>query len=181
MSGQALWFANRGSGVVLLVIVTLATVLGVLSTARAGSRWWPRFLTQGLHRNVALLSVLLTVAHAATAVIDEYVDIRWWQAVVPLGATYRPLWLSLGTLALDLMVAAAVTSVLRQRMRHGLWRLIHGTTYAIFALGVVHGIGIGTDAREPWSVVVTVTCVTVVLLAAITRLATFSGRALVSQ
>lgn len=181
MNSPALWFANRGSGLVLLAVVTLSTVLGVLSTSRAGSRWWPRFLTQGLHRNIALLSVALTVAHAATAVVDEYVDIRWWQAVVPFGATYKPLWLSLGTLALDLMIAAAVTSLLRHRLRHGLWRTIHVTTYAIFGLGVVHGIGIGTDAREPWSVAVTVVCVAAVLLAAITRLVTLPSRAQVSQ
>ncbi len=181
INGPALWFANRGTGVVLLVVVTLSTVLGVLSTARASSRLWPRFLTQGLHRNVALLAVALTVAHAATAVIDEYVDIRWWQALVPFGATYRPFWLSLGTLAFDLMLAAAATSLLRHRMRHGLWRAIHVSTYAVFALGVVHGIGIGTDTGEPWSVAVTVGCVVAVLLAAATRLVTLRRDELVSS
>ncbi len=181
MNGPALWFANRGSGVVLLAVVTASTVLGVLSTARAGSRWWPRFLTQGLHRNVALLGLALTVAHAATAVVDEYVDIRWWQAIVPFGATYKPFWLSLGTLAFDLMVAASVTSLLRHRMRHSLWRAIHVTTYAIFVLGVVHGIGIGTDAGEPWSVAVTVACLAAVLLAAATRLVTLRRKALVTS
>lgn len=181
MNGPALWFANRGSGVVLLAVVTVSTVLGVLSTSRAGSRWWPRFLTQGLHRNVALLAVGLTVVHAATAIVDEYVDIRWWQAIVPFGATYKPLWLSLGTLAFDLMLAAALTSLLRHRMPHSLWRGIHTTTYAIFALGLVHGIGIGTDATEPWSVAVTVACVTAVLLAATARLVTVRRGALVTQ
>ena len=181
MTGPALWFANRGTGVVLLAVVTFSTVLGVLSTARASSRWWPRFLTQGLHRNVALLGVLLTVVHAATAVIDEYVDIRWWQAIVPFGATYKPFWLSLGTLSLDLMVAAAVTSLLRHKMRHRTWRAIHVSTYLVFALGVVHGLGIGTDAGEPWSVAVTITCVGAVLLAAATRLVTLRREQLVAQ
>jgi methionine sulfoxide reductase heme-binding subunit len=181
VNGPALWFANRGSGVVLLAVVTISTVLGVLSTERAGSRWWPRFLTHGLHRNVALLAVVLTIVHAGTAVVDEYVDIRWWQALVPFGATYEPLWLALGTLAFDLMLAAALTSLLRHRMRYGLWRAIHVTTYAVFALGVVHGTGIGTDASEPWSIAVTVGCVTAVLLAAATRLVTLRRRALVPQ
>ena len=181
MNGPALWFANRGTGVVLLVVVTLSTVLGVLSTARASSRWWPRFLTQGLHRNVALLSVLLTVVHAATAVIDEFVDIRWWQAIVPFGGTYRPFWLALGTLSFDLMVTAAVTSLLRHRMPHRTWRAIHVLTYLVFALGVVHGLGIGTDAGEPWSVTVTVACVAAVLLAAATRLVTLRQEQLVAQ
>ena len=62
----------------------------------------PRFVSQALHRNIALLSVLMLVAHVTTAVVDEYVDIRWWHALVPVGATYEPLWLGLGTLSLDL-------------------------------------------------------------------------------
>ena len=78
------------------------------------------------------------------------------------------------------MLAAAVTSLLRHRMRHGLWRAIHVSTYAVFALGVVHGIGIGTDASEPWSVAVTVGCVVAVLLAAATRLVTLRRDELVS-
>ncbi len=174
MSGPALWFANRGTGVVLLAVVTLSTVLGVLSTARAGSRWWPRFLTQGLHRNVALLGLALAVAHAVTAVVDEYVDIRWWQAVVPFGATYQPFWLALGTIAFDLIIVTVFTSLLRHRMRHGLWRAVHLSTYAVFALGIVHGIGIGTDAVAPWSLAVTVVCLAAVMLAGLGRLLTLN-------
>ncbi len=181
MNSPNLWFANRGSGVVLLAVLTFSTLLGVLSTSRAGSRAWPRFLTQGLHRNVALLAVVLTVVHAATAVVDEYVDIRWWQAVVPFGATYKPLWLSLGTIAFDLMIAVALTSLLRRRMRHGLWRAIHLMAYVTFTLGVVHGLGIGTDASEPWSVAVTLACVGSVLLAVVARLVTLRRETVVAQ
>jgi DMSO/TMAO reductase YedYZ heme-binding membrane subunit len=170
VNGPALWFANRGTGVVLLAVVTAAVVLGVLSTSRAGSRWWPRFLTQGLHRNVALLGFFLVVVHAGTAVVDEYVDIRWWQAVVPFGATYKPLWLSLGTISLDLMAAVALTSLVRHRMNRRVWHAVHLSAYAVFVLGVVHGSGIGTDATEPWSAAVTVTCVAAVALATLSRL-----------
>ncbi|GAB3589707.1 hypothetical protein GCM10027446_02840 [Angustibacter peucedani] len=172
MNGPTLWFVNRGTGVVLLAVVTASIVLGVLATTRAGSRWWPRFLTQGLHRNLGLLSVVLTLAHAGSAVADEYVDIRWWQALVPFGATYQPFWLALGTLAFDLTVAASLTSLLRHRMRHGVWRAVHLTTWAVFGLGVVHGLGIGTDAVEPWSLAVTTTCLVAVGLAALLRLVT---------
>ena len=95
--GPFLWYANRGTGVVILVLLTLTTVLGVLSRRGDAHGRVPRFLTQSLHRRVALISSALLLAHVATAVVDEYVDIRWWQAVVPFVATYRPLYLGLGT------------------------------------------------------------------------------------
>ena len=71
-------------------LLTLTTVLGVLSTGQ-GRRFVPRFVGQALHRNLALWSVVLLVLHITTAVVDSYVDIRWWQAIVPwAGATYMP-------------------------------------------------------------------------------------------
>lgn len=172
MNGPLLWFANRGTGVVLVGLLTVSVALGVLSTERAGSRWWPRFLTQGLHRNVALLSVLMLAAHVTTAVADSYVDIRWADAFVPGRSAYEPFWLALGSVALDLLLAVTVTSIVRHRLAHRSWRAIHVTTYAAWVLGLVHGIGMGTDAREPWSVAVTVSCVTVVAASAAARLAT---------
>jgi methionine sulfoxide reductase heme-binding subunit len=171
MSQEELWFINRGSGVVLLAMCALSIVLGVVSVERVGSRWWPRFLSQGLHRNVSLLSTLLMLIHAVSAVVDEFVDIRWWHVIVPFTGTYQPFWLALGTLALDLTVAIVLTSLLRTRVVPWLWRTVHLTTYLVFGLGVVHGIGIGTDAEEPWSLAVTLGCLIAVMLATAVRLA----------
>ena len=89
--GPLLWYLNRATGVVLLVLLTLSVVLGVLAMGGRPGRGLPRFVTQAMHRNLALLSVAALVAHVVTAVVDSYVDIGWWQAVVPAGATTSPL------------------------------------------------------------------------------------------
>lgn len=148
--GPLLWYLNRATGVVLLVLLTLSVVLGVLSmgVGRPG-RGLPRFVPQALHRNVALLSVVALAVHVATAVADSYVDIRWWQAVVPFGAAYEPVWLGFGALALDLVAVVVVTSLLRSRLSHGAWRSVHVLAWAAWAASVVHTLGIGTDAQDP--------------------------------
>ena len=150
LEGSTVWFANRGTGFVLLVLLTIATMLGVLSTSRVSVRLWPRMLSQGLHRNVSLLAVTFLAAHVVTAVVDTFVDIRWWQAFVPFAGTYQPIWLGLGTLSLDLLIAVSVTSVLRHRMAHRPWRAIHVMAYAAWALGLLHGLQIGTDSGTTW-------------------------------
>ncbi|MFV0462653.1 MAG: ferric reductase [Nostocoides sp.] len=171
MTSPLLWHLNRGTGVVLLALFTATTLIGVLATGRGMSPWWPRFLTQGLHRRLAGLSVGLLAVHVVTAVVDEYVDIRWWQAFVPFGAAYKPLWLSFGTLALDLTVIVAVTSLARAHLPHRLWHVIHLSTYLCWVFGAVHGLGIGTDTGTAWLRAINAVCLGLVLLAAGGRLA----------
>ena len=84
--------------------------------------------------------MLLLVVHVLTAVVDEFVDIRWWQALVPFTSAYqRAVWLGLGALAVDLLVVVIVTSLLRTRMHHRAWRALHLTAYALWATSILHG------------------------------------------
>ncbi len=179
LHSHLIWYLNRGTGVVLVAVLTLSTVLGVLAT-RGGSPRWPRFALQTLHRNVSLLACALLVAHAATPVLDTYVNhyasIGPVDALVPFVAAYRPFALGLGTLALDLVAAVVLTSVVRRRLGHRTWFRVHLLAYASWGLGVVHGLLIGTDARTTWSIAVTGASVALVLAAVVVRL--LSPRAL---
>lgn len=149
--GPLLWYVNRSTGLVLVLLLTATVALGVWSTRGDAGARLPRFAVQSLHRNVGLLSVVMLAAHVATAVLDEYVDIRWWQAAVPWRLSYEPLWLALGVVAVDLVLAVTVTSLLRDRFGRRTWRGIHLSSYGIWALSVGHGLGIGTDSGEPWA------------------------------
>lgn len=170
--GPLLWYVNRGTGVVLVAVLTLSVSLGVLSTARASSPHWPRFATQSLHRNVSLLSLVLLVVHVASAVVDTFVTITWIDAVVPFAGTYRRFWLGLGALGLDVMVVVTFTSLLRHRLPAPAWRPVHLLSYLCWGVGIVHGIGIGTDVTTTtWAATATGVSVAVVALAASARLA----------
>ena len=41
-----------------------------------------------------------------------------------------------------------MTTLLRARMRHRTWRLVHLLSYAAWGVAVAHGLGIGTDLRS---------------------------------
>lgn len=165
-----LWFVNRGSGVIVLALVTASVALGVLATTRTTSSRWPRFVSQALHRNISLLALAFVLAHAGSAIIDSYVDIRWFDAFLPFAGRYHGLWLGLGTLAFDLFVVSAITALLRTRLGLRRWRAVHLSAYAGWLLGLVHGLEIGTDPRQPWSIVITVASVGVVAGAVMVRL-----------
>ena len=176
--GPVLWYLNRSSGVVALVLLTVATVLGVLAVGgRPGSRV-PRFVVQSVHRNVALIAVVTVVVHVVTAVVDEFVDIRWWQAVVPFTGGYERIWLGLGATALDLLLVVTVSSLLRHRLRRRTWYSLHQAVYLLWLASVLHGAGMGTDLGNRWWPV-TIGCVAAVTAAVAWRLtlAVFQRRA----
>lgn len=108
-----LWYATRAFGVVALVLVTATVVLGIVGRTRFAAPGLPRVVTAGLHRNLSLLVLALVALHVLTTIADGYAPIGLASAVVPFGSPYRSLWLGLGTLAFDMLLAVAVTSLLR--------------------------------------------------------------------
>ena len=125
-----LWYLARGSGLAALVVLTLSVVLGIVTSVRWTNPRWPRFVIELLHRNSSLLAFALIVVHVAAVVLDGFAPIGWKDAVIPFASPYRPLWLGLGSVAFDLLVAILVTSLLRHRIGHRTWRFVHWFAYA---------------------------------------------------
>jgi sulfoxide reductase heme-binding subunit YedZ len=171
LTTKALWYLARGTGVVSLALLTAILALGVGARSGVGARRLPRFATTLLHRNLSLLAVVFLVVHIATSVLDPFAAIAWTDAVIPLTASYRPLWLGLGAVAFDLMLALAITSLLRARIGLRTWRSIHWLAYACWPIALVHGLGTGSDVRATWMLWIVGACVATVVLAGWFRLA----------
>ncbi|HVX21838.1 MAG TPA: ferric reductase-like transmembrane domain-containing protein [Acidimicrobiales bacterium] len=165
------WYVMRGSGLVALALLSAAVFLGVVGARRWRSPRWPRSVTAGLHRSVALLAVCFVAVHVVTAVLDSWVGLGWLDVVVPFRSPYRPLWVGLGAVAVDLAVAVTATSVLRRHLRYGTWRAVHWASWLLWPLAVLHGLGAGSDSRAGWGLVVVLGCVAPVAAAAAWRLA----------
>jgi predicted ferric reductase len=170
MNDTILWYTTRGAGAVSLVLLSAVVVLGVLSTLRFESASWPRFLTTGLHRNIALTALVFLALHIVTAVVDPFTHLGWLPAVIPFSSYYRTFWLGLGTIALELIAAVSVTSLVRGFIGHAAWRTIHWLSYASWPVAVLHSFGTGTDAWSAWMLVLDFVCVLAVLVAVAARL-----------
>ena len=170
-SNSWLWYATRATGVIALILLTGSLVLGIIVRVRAASRWWPRLVTLGVHRNLSLLVLAFLGLHILTAVVDTYAPVGWLAVVVPFASSYRPVWLGFGTVAFDLLIAVTITSLLRERINARLWRLVHWAAYACWPSAVIHSLGTGSDTKQPFVLGVTVACVAAVLLAGVWRLA----------
>jgi predicted ferric reductase len=166
-------YLNRSTGAVALVLLTLVLVLGVLNESRLATLRWPRFVTHGLHRNVALLAVSFTTLHVLVTVFDGYPLISLVYAVIPIHSAYSVLWLGVGAVSFDLLIAVLITSLVRARLGYGVWRAIHWLAYACWATAVGHTLGLGNDlkAGHVWLIVLTWACIGVAVAAAVVRVA----------
>lgn len=171
-----LWYTTRATGVVALLLLTGTVALGIAGTARLETQAMPRVVRSGLHRNLSLLAVTFVAVHVLTAVLDPYAGIGFIAAIVPFTSAYRPLWLGLGAVAFDLLLALVISSLLRTRLSYQAWRALHWVAYACWPVALWHGLGTGTDTRLAWMLLLNAACVLIIVVAAGWRLR-FSGRA----
>ncbi len=166
-----LWFATRATGLIALVLLTGTVVLGIVTSVRFASPAWPRFVTVFLHRNLSLLTITFTGLHVLTTIADPFASISAVSVVVPFTSGYRRIWLGLGAVAFDLLLAVLVTSLLRMRIRPRAWRAVHWAGYACWPVALVHGLGTGTDGAARWVLAITGVCALAVISAGAWRLA----------
>jgi methionine sulfoxide reductase heme-binding subunit len=159
MNQMPVWYLMRASGVVALLLLTLVSALGVATVSRWRPGRAPRFVTLALHRNVSLLAVVFLAVHVLTAVADPDATVGLVAVVVPVLTGPGGLWLGFGALALDLVAALVITSLLRHRIAPRAWRALHWTAYLAWPVALLHGAGMGTDASSIWLLGVEAACV----------------------
>jgi methionine sulfoxide reductase heme-binding subunit len=170
MSDQLLWYTTRGAGAVSLVLLSVVVVLGLLARVRFETTGWPRFLSAAVHRDLALMTLVFLLLHIVTAVVDPFTHLGLVAALVPFGSYYRTVWLGLGTIAFELLIAIVATSLLRQHIGARVWRGIHWLAYLSWPVAVIHGIGTGTDGTAAWMLAIDSVCVVAVAAALLWRL-----------
>jgi sulfoxide reductase heme-binding subunit YedZ len=164
----SLWMLVRASGTVALILLTITVALGVSVIGRNSVGSVPRFFLRHLHRDASLLAVVLLVAHIVASVMLLHLDLI--TALVPFTSNVRRFYLGLGVLGADLMVAVAVTSMVRMRLGLRRWRAIHVAAYGAWVAAIVHGAAPGTDVAVPWMAKLDIACVAVVVCCALVRL-----------
>jgi DMSO/TMAO reductase YedYZ heme-binding membrane subunit len=149
MNGQLWWYVARAGGIVGWALVAASVVWGLLlSTRLLNGKPSARWLTD-LHQFLGGLAVVFTGVHVGALIADNYTHFGLADVLVPLASSWRPGPVAAGVVALYLLAAVEITSLLRRRLPRAWWKRIHLTSYLLFWLGTVHGVTAGTDAANP--------------------------------
>lgn len=178
MTNEIYWAIARSTGAAAMALLTLSVALGIL--ARSGKTYLgvPRFATSTIHRTSSLLALVFTAVHVITLLLDSYTGLSLYQFFIPFTTTDDTFAYGLGTLAFDLILALAMTGLLRSRIPEKLFHGIHwAASYACWPAALFHGLTSGSDAGEGWFLALTLGCIATVGAATTYRvLPLFSNR-----
>jgi sulfoxide reductase heme-binding subunit YedZ len=122
-------------------------------TGKKSMKRWPRFALEDVHRFTGILTGTFVVLHIATVAIDSYLPFSIVSLIVPLVATYRPVWTGLGIVAAEMLLALAISNHYRStKLTYNTWSTIHYANFAVWTAATVHSIGTGTDRSTVWMI-----------------------------
>lgn len=147
----------RAGGIVAWSLAALAVIWGLQLSTRLVRKPAPAWVLD-LHRFLGALAVVFVGVHLVGLAIDNFIGFGPVDLFVPFASSYKPTAVALGVVAMYLLVAVEVTSLLMKRMSRRVWHAVHYASYAVFVFGTVHGLLAGTDrynALFQWACLIT--------------------------
>lgn len=143
------WYIARASGLALYLLSWLAMVLGLGLTTRLANGPLGRGLTSSLHAWAFHLWYGFLALHMLSLAIDPTQDFGARELLVPFASDVRQPWTGLGVLAAELTVVLGASVAVRRVIGFRAWRALHWLAFPVFAIGLAHGVGAGTDSENP--------------------------------
>lgn len=145
------WYVARAAGFTAYALLTLTVCFGLLVRTKLMDALVARWRTFDVHQITALIALAFIGLHIFALLGDQYVGFHLSELFVPFTAPYRPTQVTLGIVALYLMLVIAGSFAVRRSIGYETWRAIHYLTFGAFLLALGHGVLAGTDTGEPWA------------------------------
>lgn len=144
------WLASRASGITAFLLVSCSVTLGLAMATRLLRGRVKALTLVKAHEHLALAGLVAIAVHAITLLGDKWLRPGAGGVLVPFTMSYRPGFTGLGIIAAYLAAALGLSFYARRRIGAKRWRSLHRLTLLVYALGVIHTLGAGTDASTPW-------------------------------
>jgi methionine sulfoxide reductase heme-binding subunit len=148
------WITSRAAGITAMTLASGSLGVGVLIRSRGESRRLLGSDVRALHEALSLATLIAIAIHGIALLGDSYLHPSPLDLAVPFTGAYRPLWTGLGIVAGWGLTALGLSYYGRARIGAARWRYLHRFIPVFWALGVLHTLGAGTDATQPWLLIV---------------------------
>lgn len=149
---KAYWYLSRGTAFVSLSILWISMALGLGITNKMARLWPGAPAAFAIHEYVSLLGLAFAAFHALVLLGDHYINFTVAQILTPFATTgYRPLWVGVGQIGFYVWVIVALTFYVRSLIGQKTWRVVHYLSFAMYLMGLAHGLFSGTDSSATWA------------------------------
>jgi predicted ferric reductase len=149
------WLIIRASGVLAWALLSAVVFWGLfLRTRILGKKSTPVNLLH-LHRWLGTLALVALAVHLGALLIDPVVKFTIPEILVPGLASWQPIPVALGTLALWCMLPVSLIGRIRTKMGkkgNAFFKKSHLIAYFAWPLATAHYVLAGTDAMTQWSI-----------------------------
>ncbi len=140
------WITSRAAGVSALVLASVAVAAGLAIGAKS-----PRAKQlRTLHEALSLATLAALALHGLALLGDGWLSPNLADIAVPFASEYRPFWTGLGVIGGYGLAALSLSYYARARIGVARWRVLHRFVALFWMLGVMHTLGAGSDAGQPW-------------------------------
>jgi methionine sulfoxide reductase heme-binding subunit len=171
------WYTARATGFIAYGLLTISVALGLVVSTRWRAFTGPWLVAERLHPQFLLASGMVLSFHVVSLL---FLSFPVSQALIPFTSKFDPPTITLGIIAMYLMIILLVSTYLIGRIGYRIWHRIHYAGLLAWFLALGHAAGTGNDAGSPWAVafyVVGVIIVVAFLLAyLVTRVAALRRR-----
>jgi DMSO/TMAO reductase YedYZ heme-binding membrane subunit len=143
------WYVARSAGIVAWGLSALAVLWGLALSTRALGRKPPAPWLLDVHRFLGALTVTFVVVHLVGLAFDPWAAFGIDELLIPMASSWKPAAVAWGIVAFYLLLAIEGTSLIKSRLPVRLWRGVHLTSYAMYAMATVHLLLSGTDRHSP--------------------------------
>ena len=142
------WITSRAAGIAALVLASLAVSLGLLmSTKLVRGRVADLRVT---HEVLSLSTIVAIVVHAVALLGDKFLHPSLADITLPFASGYKTFWTSLGIVAGWSTIVLGLSYYARRVIGGKRWRSLHRFTALAWLAGLIHALGMGTDAGQVW-------------------------------
>src|SRR6516162_5875602 len=142
------WITSRAAGFAALVLASLAVSAGLLMSTKLLKGRTNEL--RAAHDTLALATIVAIVVHGAALLGDQFLHPSILDISLPFVSGYKRLWTSLGIVGGWGLILLGLSYYARRRIGAVRWRKLHRFTALAWLLGLVHSLGMGTDAGQAW-------------------------------
>jgi hypothetical protein len=146
---MAPWILGRASGITAYLLLFTVVMSGLVLSHPWRARWSrPSAATRiRTHIALSLFTLGFTLLHVFVLATDKYAGVGWRGAFLPMAATYRPAWTTLGLFGLWTGLLIGLSAAAAGHVPRRLWWPIHKVAATCFVLVWLHGVLGGSDTH----------------------------------